>query len=160
MPNITIEYMILIPLLILQIFLLPYAASAMMSYWTTSSETITLQDAASHLGSSIQQFYLFVNSPALSSTTVTNNLGVPAYINGNAYIGKASLAPVSGSGSEQVLNLTLSLIGTSISTYSIVDLGQNAQWSPSCTTFMSNAPNACINALKYSNGTILLYFSS
>jgi hypothetical protein len=150
--------MILIPLLILQIFLLPYAASAMMSYWTTSSETITLQDAASHLGSSIQQFYLFVNNPALSSTTVTNNLGVPAYINGNPYIGKASLAPVSGS--EQALNLTLSLIGSSISAYSIVDLGQNAQWNPSDTTFMSNAPNACVNALKYSNGTILLYFSA
>jgi hypothetical protein len=160
MANITIEYMILIPLLILQIFLLPYAASAMMSCWTTSSETITLQDAASHLGSSIQQFYLFVNNPALSSTTVTNSLGVPAYINGKAYIGKASLAPVSGSGSEQVLNLTLSLTGSSISTYSIVDLGQNAKWKPSGTTFMSNAPSPCINALKYSNGTILLYFTA
>jgi len=150
--------MILIPLLILQIFLLPYAASAMMSYWTTSSETITLQDAASHLGSSIQQFYLFINNPAISSTTVTNNLGVPAYINGNPFMGKASLAPVSGS--EQILNLTLSLIGSSISAYSIVDLGQNVQWKPSCTTFMSNSPNACIDALKYSNGTILLYFST
>ena len=150
--------MILIPLLILQIFLLPYAASAMMSYWTTSSETITLQDAASHLGSSIQQFYLFINNPAISSTTVTNNLGVPAYINGNPFMGKASLAPVSGS--EQILNLTLSLIGSSISAYSIVDLGQNVQWKASCTTFMSNSPNVCIDALKYSNGTILLYFST
>ena len=152
--------MILIPLLILQIFLLPYAANAMMGYWTTSSETITLQDAASHLGSSIQQFYLFVNNPALSTTTVANSLGVPAYINGNAYTGKASLAPVSGSGSEEVLNLTLSLIGSSISTYSIVDLGQNTQWKSSGTTFMSNSPNASINAQKYSNGTILLYFTA
>ena len=150
--------MILVPLLILQIFLLPYAANAMMSYWTTSSETITLQDAASHLGSLIQQFYLFVNSPTLSSTTVTNNLGVPAYINGKAYIGRASLAPVSSS--EQVLNLSLSLTGSSISAYAIVNLGQNARWNPSYATFMSNAPNACINALKYSNGTILLYFSA
>jgi hypothetical protein len=73
-------------------------------------------------------------------------------------MGKASLAPVSGS--EQILNLTLSLVGSSISAYSIVDLGQNAQWKPSCTTFMSNSPNACVNALKYSNGTILLYFST
>jgi hypothetical protein len=152
--------MILIPLLILQIFLLPYAANAMMGYWTTSSETITLQDAASHLGSSIQQFYLFVNNPDLSSTTVTNNLGVPTYINGNPYIGTASLAPVSGSGSEQVLNLSLSLIGSSISAYTIVDLGNNAHWNPSGTTFMSNEPNACISALKYSNGTVLLGFST
>jgi len=152
--------MILVPLLILQIFLLPYAANAMMSYWTTSSETITLQDAASHLGSLIQQFYLFVNNPDLSTTTVTNSLGIPAYINGNAYTGKASLASVSGSGSEQILNLTLSMVKGSVSTYSIVDLGQNAQWKPSGTTFMSNSPNACVNALKYSNGTILMYFST
>ena len=150
--------MLLIPLLILQIILLPYAASAMMSYWTTSSETIALQDAASHLGSSIQQFYLFINNPSLSSTTVSNNLGVPAYINGNTFLGKASLTPVSGS--EQVLNLSLSLTGSSISAYSIVDLGQNAQWKPTSTTFTSNSPNACVNAQKYSNGTILLYFST
>ncbi|HMK94997.1 MAG TPA: hypothetical protein VK536_06295 [Candidatus Limnocylindrales bacterium] len=158
MANITIEYMILIPVLILQIFLLPYAASAMMSYWTTSSETITLQDAASHIGSTIQQFYLFINNPTLSTTTITDNLGIPQFINGNAYVGKASLSPVSSS--EQVLNLTLSLIRTSISTFSIVDLGQNVHWNSSCTTFTSNSLNPSINALKYSNGTILLYFSA
>jgi hypothetical protein len=149
--------MILIPLLILQIFLLPYAASMMMNYWSTSSETIALQDAASHLGSSIQQLYLFINNPALSSTTVTNNLGVPTYINGYAYIGKATLTSVSGS--EEVLNLTLSLIGNTISASSIVTLGQNVQWNSSGTTFMSNSPDACINAQK-DNNIILLSFKT
>jgi hypothetical protein len=159
MANITIEYMILVPLLILQIFLLPYAASVMMNYWTTSSETITLQDAATHLSSSIQQLYLFINNPSLSTTTVTNNLGIPTYINGYAYSGKVTLTPVSGSSLEEILNLTLSLTGNTISTSSFVVLGQNARWNPSCTTFMSNSTTACISANKYGNGTILLYFT-
>jgi hypothetical protein len=151
--------MILVPLLILQIFLLPFAAGVMMNYWTTSSETITLQDAASHLGSSIQQLYLFINNPALSTTTVTNNLGIPNYINGYYYSGKVTLTSSSGSGQEEILNLTLSMIGNQISTSSLVVLGQNAQWNPSCTTFMSNSTTACIGANKYGNGTILLYFT-
>jgi hypothetical protein len=152
--------MLLIPLLILQIFLLPFAVSVMMNYWTTSSETITLQDAASHLTSSIQELYLFISNPALSTTTVTNNLGVPTYINGYPYSGKATLTSASGQGSEEILNLTLSLIGNKISTSSIVVLGQNARWNSSCTTFMSNSPSAGINAYKYSNNTILLYFTT
>jgi hypothetical protein len=150
--------MILIPLLILQIFLLPFAASVMMNYWTTSSETITLRDAATHLGSSIQQLYLFINNPALSTTTVTNNLGVPTYINSYAYSGKVTLT--SASGSEEILNLTLSLTGSTISTSSFVVLGQNARWNPNYATFMSNSPTACISANKYGNGTILLYFTT
>lgn len=160
MVNITIEYMILLPLLILQIFLLPYAATAMMGSWTTSSETIALQDAASSLGSTIQQFYLFMNNPTLTSASVTNQLGVPSFINGNYYVGDASLAPASGPGSEEVLNLTLSLNRSTVSTSSIVTLGQNVQWNSSGTTFKSNTPNESITANKYSNGTILLSFTT
>jgi len=150
----------LIPLLILQIFLLPFAATVIMNVWTTTSETITLQDAATHLGSTIQQFFLFINNPTLSSTEVTNQLGIPTYINGNYYSGDASLTPISGSNLEQVLNLTLSLNKSTISVSSVVTLGQNAQWNSSATTFTSNSPSACISACKYSNGTVLLSFAT
>jgi hypothetical protein len=160
MANITIEYMILIPVLILQVFLLPYAAGMMMNYWTTSSETIALQDASNHLSSSIQQLYFSLNNPTFSSGTVTSNLGVPMYINGYAYVGNASLVSVSGSGSEQALNITLALKGNSISTFSIVTLGQNAELNSSSATFTSISPNACINAYKNSNNTILLSFGT
>jgi hypothetical protein len=156
MAHITIEYMILIPLLILQIFLLPYATSIIMNIWSTSSETIALQDATSHLGSSIQQLYFFLNNPSVSSGTVTSDLGIPPYIGNYAYIGNATLISVSGSGSGQVLELTLNLMGNTISTTSPVTLGQNAQWLNS--TFMSNSTSACINAYKDSNNTIWLSF--
>ena len=150
--------MILIPLLILQIFLLPYAVGQMMNYWTTSSETITLQDAASHIGSLIQQLYLFLNNPDLSSLSVTDALGVPTFINGYAYSGTATLTTVSGSNSETVLNLTFSMIGTSVSAQSIVTLGQNAQWNPRFTTFTSSAPGACLAAQKSADNAIILSF--
>jgi hypothetical protein len=160
MVNITIEYMILIPLLILQIFLLPYAAGVMMNYWSTSSETIALEDAASHLGSSIQQLYLFLNNPNLSTISVTNDLGVPTYINGYAYNGTANLAAVSGSNSENILTLTLSMIGTPVSASSIVTLGENVQWNPSLTTFTSSNPGACIIAQKSDSGSMVLSFAT
>jgi hypothetical protein len=148
--------MILIPILILQIFLLPYATNAVVNYWSTSSETLALRDASSHIGLSLQQLYFSLNSPTVSSGTVTNNLGIPPYIGNLAYTGNATLISVSGSGSGKVLELTLKFMGNTISTTTPVTLGQNAQWLNS--TFMSNSTSACIIAYKDSNNTIWLSF--
>jgi len=156
MANITIEYMILIPILVLQIFLLPYATGIFMNYWTTSSDTLALNDAGAHIGASIGQLYFFLNNPSVSTGTVTNNLNLPSYIGNYAYSGNATLASVSGSGSETVLKLTFTLVGTTISTTTPVTLGQNVQWVNS--TFTSNSNNAGITGQKDSNDTILLSF--
>jgi hypothetical protein len=156
MAHITIEYVILLPMLILQIFLIPYAAGVFMNYWTTSSETLALHDASNHISSSIQQLYFFLNNPTVSAGTVTNNLGSTKYIGNHVYVGNATLISVSGSGSGKVLELTLKLNGTSISTTSPIILGQNVQWSSS--TFSSNSNKACIIAYKDSNSTIWLSF--
>jgi hypothetical protein len=150
--------MILIPILILQIFLLPFAAGLFMNYWTTSSNTLALNDASTHLSSSIEQLYFFLNNPSVSSGTVTNNLGIPPYIGNSAYVGNATLTSVSGSGSEKVLELTLTLVGSTISTTTPITLGENVQWLNS--TFMSNSNDACINGYKDSNNTILLSFGT
>jgi len=158
MANITIEYMILIPFLILQIFLLPYATSAIMTYWSTSSETIALDNANSQIGGSLQQLYFFLNNPSVSAGTVTNDLNVAPFIGNYPYIGNATLISVSSSGSATVLELTLRLIGSKISVTSPFSLGPNAQWLNS--TFMSNSTTASITAYKDSNNTILLSFST
>jgi hypothetical protein len=156
--NITIEYMILIPILILQIFLLPYATGIFMNYWTTSSDTLALNDACTHISTIIGQLYLFLNTPSVSTGTVTNNLGVPTYIGKYAYTGNATLMLVSGSGSGEILELTLTMVGTTISTTTPVTLGQNAQWANS--SFTSNSNNICITGQKASNDTILLSFGT
>ncbi len=126
-----------------------------MNYWTSSSNMLALNDASTHLSSSIEQLYFFLNNPSVSSGTVTNNLGIPQYIGNFAYVGNATLISVSGSGSEKVLELTLTLIGSTISTTTPVTLGSNVYWLNS--TFMSNSNSACIIGNKESNRILLSF---
>ena len=158
MAHITVEYMILIPFLVLQIFLLPYATNIFMDYWSTSSETIALQQTASHIGSSIQQLYFFLNNPSVASGTVTSVLSVSPNIGNHVYTGNATLVSLSGSSSGKLLKLSLNLVGDKASASTPVTLGQNVQWTNS--TFMSNSTSAYINAYKDSNNTIWLSFKS
>ncbi len=67
MPSITIEYMIMIPVLILQIFIFPLTASVIMNTWTDSRMTIELQETAGHMSSSIQQLYYTINHGSMSN---------------------------------------------------------------------------------------------
>ena len=151
MANIAIEYMILVPLLILQIFLLPYATSLIMSSWSTSSETLALQDASSRVGSSIQQLCYFMNHATTPSSNVTSSMNIPRFINNYAYV-------VSGPSSSKILQLTLKLMGNNIFVTSPVELGQNVQWKSS--SFMSNSTTACIQAYKDRNNVIWLSFGA
>ena len=160
MANISIEYMILVPLLILQIFLLPYTAGLIMGKWSTSSQNLALQDASSRIGSSIQQLYFFLNHTTIPSGTVTNRLNIPNFINNYAYSGTGNLTSVvSGTSSGQVLKLTLKFMGNSLSSTSTVNLGQNARWNSS-SYFMSNSTTSNIQAYKDSGNVIWLSFGA
>jgi hypothetical protein len=155
--QITIEYMIMIPILIMQIFLFPLTAGWIMTMWVDSRQTLALQETASHLGSSIQQVYSALNHESISAGTVTNRLEVPPFIEDYAYTGNATLralGPVSNS--SQVLDITLRFKGGHIEATTSVTLGQNVVWQNS--TFVSNSTDASLIATKMPNGTILLYF--
>jgi hypothetical protein len=156
MANITIEYMILLPLLISQIFLIPYAVGLITNNWTTSTLTLALQDATGHLGSSIQQLYLSLSSSAIVSGNVSSKTDVPPFIQNYAYTGNATLTTVSAS--SKLLNLTLSLKGPHLSSSTLITLGANTQWQAS--TFMSNSTKASVNAYKDTSGVIWLSFGS
>ncbi len=158
MTEIAIEYVILVPLLLLQIFLFPFAVSLIMNTWVTSSRELALQDAASQLGSSIQQLYVSLNHLTVTTGTVTSEMNIPSSISGYVYRGNASLTAVSGSNSDTVLNLTLKFLGLGQSATTLVTLGPNAEWQSS--TFMSNSTTACISANKDSSGTIWLSFGA
>jgi len=150
--HVTIEYVILVPLLISQIFLLPWAASVIMNGWVDSRRTLALQETASHLGSSIQQTYLSLNYTSIPAADVTSKLDVPPFIEGYAYTATATLEPASGS---KILELTLTFKGIQISATAAVTLGQNVNWTDS--TFLSNSTSACLRAEK-DGGIIELYF--
>jgi len=154
--QITIEYMIMVPLLILQIFLFPLTAGWMMTHWVDSRQTLALQETASHLGSSIQQVYSALNHQSISAGTVRSKLAVTAYIEGYAFTGNASLRAAEAD-SSQFLDITLKFLGNSIESTTSVTLGANVNWNAD-SEFMSNSTYANLVAEKLSNDTILMYF--
>jgi hypothetical protein len=157
MTHITIEYMIMVPVMILQIFLFPLTASWLMNIWVDSRRTLALQEVASHLGSTIQQLYFSLNHETISSGTATYSPGLPPFIEDYNYVGNATLRKVSASAnSSKVLSITLTLAKTKIIVTTLVTLGSNVLWRPS--VFVSNSTNAIVSAEKLSDGTIRLYF--
>jgi hypothetical protein len=158
MPHVTIEYMIMMPVLILQIFLFPLTASWLMNVWIDSRRTLALQDVASHLGSTVQQLYFALNHETISAGTATYLPGLPPFIEDIVYTGNATLRTVLDPimNSSKILELTIRLVGTKNSVTTTVILGSNVNWRES--VFLSNSTQACVSAEKFPNGTISLRF--
>lgn len=158
MVHATIEYVIMIPVLILQILLFPLAASWLMNIWVDSRRSLALQEAASHIGSVIQQVYFTLNHETITVNSITQKPDVPPLIENTPYVGNATLRAIMDPAlnSSKVLTITLRLEGTKTTATATVLLGPNAAWQES--TFRSNSPNVCIIAQKFQNGTILLAF--
>lgn len=148
----------MIPILILQIFLFPVVANYLMTVWVDSRRTLVLQDAASNMGSTMQQMYFALNHATIPVGTTTDQFGLPPYIDGYSYTASATLQPSgAATNSSQVLKITVRLVTTKYEVTSSVLLGQNAQWDLP-TTFVSNSTNANAYAKKFQNGTIKLGF--
>lgn len=154
MPHITIEYMIMIPVLILQIFIFPFTAAVIMNTWTDSRMTLELQETASHLGSSVQQLYYTINHGSISSGSLTVKLDTPTSVEGYPYT--ITLHDASNSGNQaRIMNLTLDLRGTRCTTSTLITLGQNANWV--INSRFSSTNSTSITATKNS-GSISLTF--
>jgi hypothetical protein len=163
MPHVTIEHMIMMPILILQIFLFPLTASWIMNIWVNSRRNLTLQEVASHLGSTIQQVYFLLNHKTMDGT-LTQETDLPLLIENVPYSGNATLRAVldptldpTGS-SSKLLELTLKLSEIGTTTTTSVLLGQNVLWLES--TYVSTSPNSGVTATKFPNGTISMSFTS
>jgi hypothetical protein len=148
----------MIPILILQILLFPIVASYLMNVWVDSRRTLVLQDAASNMGSTIQQMYFALNHPTIPAGTTSNQFGLPPYIDGYPYTANATLQPSgAATNSSQVLQITVRLVTTKYVVTSSVLLGSIAQWNGT-TIFMSNSTKSNAYAQKFQNGTIRLWF--
>ena len=150
----------MIPILVMQIILFPAVASYLMNVWVDSRRTLVLQEAASNMGSTIQQLYFALNHATIPAGTTSDQFGLPPHIDGYYYTANATLQP-SGSAvnSSQVLKITVRLVTTKYEVTSSVLLGQNAQWDLP-TTFVSNSTKANAYASKFQNGTIELGFGA
>jgi hypothetical protein len=151
--------MIMIPVLILQIFLFPIAVTSIMNVWVDSRRNLALQDAASHLGSAIQQLYFSMNHATVPPNTIlTDSPGLPPFIEDHYYEANATLRTISqpALNSGKVLEITLSLEKAGQAVTTSVLLGSNTVWQDS--TFVSNSSYAYITAQKFADQTISLRF--
>ena len=155
MAQVSIEYMIMIPILIAQIFLFPMVASTIMNNWVDSRRTLAIQEVASHLSSSMEQLYSIRNHETISAGQVTSVQDLPRYIEDYPYKGTATWRTISDNGSR-VLEITLIYVGVGISTTALATFGANMEWANS--TFFSDSTSASIIIDKQSNGTIRMHF--
>ena len=154
MPNVTMEYAIMIPILLMQVILIPVATGWMMEVWVDQRRETALQDVASHLGSTVQQLYLSLNREEAGAGTVTQASNVPPFIESIPYRLDASDRRVENG---TIIDLHLALMGTSITATTHVTLGSNALLGTQ-RTFMSNSTSACIKVEKFSNRTLSFSF--
>lgn len=151
MPSVTIEYVILIPLLFSQVIVFPFVASTITSNWQDTQRDIELQDAANHLGSTIQQLYLTVNRDEVLECTITQASPVPVTVASYPYNVTASMSSLSED-STKILSVTLTLDEVGNTATAAAVLGPNVAWTES--TLRSTSTGSYIEVQKFSNGTI------
>jgi len=156
LTSVTIEYVIMIPLLFTQVIIFPFVASTMTSNWQNSQRNVELQDTADHLASTIQQLYLTINSQDVLTGTVTQASTLPINVASYPYTATASLNNPIDPDATKILRVTLTMddVGNTVSADAV--LGPNVQWTES--TFRSTSSDASIIVQKFSNGTLLFSF--
>jgi hypothetical protein len=154
MAQVAIEYMIMIPVLIAQIFIFPYAATMIMHTWQDQRNVIELQEIAGHLGSAVQQLYFTMNRAPIQGGCLSSSLGTPQTVDNHFY--NITLHDNTSPGSSaKIMELTVTLIGENGEASSIITLGQNAAWQNG-VTFRSNVTEVSATC---SATNILLSFS-
>jgi hypothetical protein len=147
------EYVLMIPMLILQVLILPLSTGWIIAIWTDNRMQNELQDAANHIGSTIQQLYLSLNREDILPSNITQAANVPSTIESHPYSATSSMRTANTS---KILALHFALQGTSITADSFITLGPNVAWQSS--TFMSNSSAACIKVWKQINGVFVFSF--
>lgn len=157
MPHVAVEAVIMTPLLVAEILLFPFLANSMSSYWANATADVTLQEAASQMGSTIQQLYLSLNQQEISAGTVTQASTFPTQIASHPYTAKGSLRTSVQRGSSKILLLNLTLQDVGNSATAQVPLGPNVSWN-GASVFHSLSSSASIRVQKLANGTMLFSF--
>jgi hypothetical protein len=157
LTSVAVEAVIMVPLLVAEILLFPFLASSMSSYWANATRDVALQEAASQMGSTIQQLYLSLNQQEISAGTITQASTFPTLIASHAYTAKGSLKTSLQPGSSKILLLNLTLQGVGNSAAVQVSLGPNVSWN-GASVFNSLSSSASIRVQKFANATMLFSF--
>jgi hypothetical protein len=158
LAHITIEYMIMIPVLIMMIFIFPFVATVIMGTWTQSITTMELQTTAGHMSSSIQQLCYTINYGSYINGTMKITLAVPTLIQGHTYT--TTLSHVTHTDSSfQLMNVTLKIVGGEAQASSLITLGSNINWQENLA-FNSTAHLLSLGANKTANSVWLFFGGS
>jgi hypothetical protein len=155
--SVTIEYVILIPLLFTQMIVFPLVASTMTSSWQNSQRNVELQDAADHLASTIQQLYLTINGDDVLAGTVNQSSTLPITVSSYPYTATCSLSNPPDPNATKILTVTLTLDEVHNTVTAKAVLGPNVQWTAS--TFRSTSADASIIVQKLDDTEHTLVFS-
>ena len=150
------EYAIMLPILILQVLLLPLSTSWIMTLWVDSRMHLELQDVANHMSSTLQQLYFSFNSEDTLPGTMSHKPEVPAFIESYPYYAIGMLRATSQANFSKILDIHLALQGKDISANSSTTFGPNVKWQTSI--FRSNSSTSLIRVQKFPNGTFLFSF--
>ena len=145
MVQITIEYMILTPVLILLIFLLPFTAHEAMDGYVSSRQNLEIQKVAGHLGSGLQQVYFSLIHDTVAAGTIYSDTQVPPLIEGYEYNINCTSRLALDSGAT-IVDISIKLSGSGTTASTSVTLGKNVEWSDSF--FRSDSTTATIVATK------------
>ena len=156
MPHVAIEYVIMVPILIAQLFLFPLAANVLTSIYVESTRRLVVETAASRLASSIQQLYFSLNHESVPPGTVTYDPGLPRYVDSYHYVARGQLTSIREGGATR-LNITLTVVGLNIKVTAYATLGPNVSWD-AASVFVSNSTEACIEVTKNSSGFFFFRF--
>jgi hypothetical protein len=153
---VTIEYVILIPLLFTQIIVFPFVANVITTNWQESQRNTSLQEAADHLASTIQQLYLTVNRDEILAGNISQSSTVPVTVGSYAYTATGSLTSPSGN-STKIFTVTLTLDRVGNTATAVAVVGSNVQWIES--TLQSNSADASIHIQKLDDEDHTIVFS-
>jgi hypothetical protein len=155
--HVTIEAVILAPLLVVQILLFPLVANAISSSWANATRDIMLSETGSQMASTIQQLYISLNRAEISTGNITQASTFPTEIDGQAYTVTGLLRNSSTPGSSKILflNLTLQELGNKATVQT--PLGPNVLWDEG-SLFDSSSPNASIKVQKRADDVLLFSF--
>lgn len=143
----------MVPILILQVILLPFSAGWIMSGWSNSRMQTELQNVANNIGSAIEQVYLSVNRGDILPGTITTVLNVPPTIESYLYSATGQLKTANAT---KILYLYFVLQGSGKQATTMVTLGPNVAWQSSA--FRSNSNSPYVGVQKAVNGTLTFYF--
>ena len=149
MVNVVVEHMLLLVPMMVVIMIFPMIAISVVNNYSNQQSLISVEQAGSQLGSTIQQAYILLSTKEIEPCDLQIPNPLPTAIEGQQYW-------VAGELVDNNLVLHFSKPGIPIWYDHTITMGANASWEGG--TLESNSPTAGIIITKDINGIIHIKF--